>query len=185
MFSFTINRCFQFQLTPGLIRSDNLILSQRKQPILQLGYATETTDAEMGLLINLSPELQPRLEKSASGRGVSNDVFAIELLESELLRNNHYEELQTLLQSWIDEPVAVEAPSRVRMSQNIVLVLQLLQFTVTHRWQPGWPGCSVSDDISKQSMPDVTNVRFECHTRRQLACTFDRVFTGSRREDNK
>ena len=48
-------------------------------------------------------ELQQRLDEAAGERGVTNDAFAIELLETELLRGNRREKLQTLLQSWIDE----------------------------------------------------------------------------------
>ena len=66
----------------------------------------------MGLVLNLSLELQQRLDKAASARGVSNDVFAIELLESELLRNNNREELRSLLQSSIDESGTVEATEK-------------------------------------------------------------------------
>ena len=57
----------------------------------------------MELVLNLSLELQQRLDEAAGERGVTNDAFAIELLETELLRGNRRDKLQSLLQSWIDE----------------------------------------------------------------------------------
>ncbi len=99
-----------WQIDVSIRVGENLEQLQWQWVVPQPQQIAVTKETVMGLVLNLSPELQRRLDKAASERGLPNDAFAIELLETELLRNNRREELQTLLQSWIDESGTDDQP---------------------------------------------------------------------------
>jgi plasmid stability protein len=58
----------------------------------------------MTLNLNLPSDLAKRLRLAAERQGVSDDAYAVQLLERHLPSKQRQAELIALLQSWIDAP---------------------------------------------------------------------------------
>lgn len=62
----------------------------------------------MTLKIDLTPDLEQRLNREAERQGLPAERFTLELLEKHLPPKNEQTELAALLRSWIDEDDAGE-----------------------------------------------------------------------------
>jgi hypothetical protein len=62
----------------------------------------------MTLTLTLPPELEQRLTQEAHQRGVTIDVYALEVLANNIPTEGRRSELVTLLQDWIDQGSAEE-----------------------------------------------------------------------------
>ena len=83
----------------------------------------------MTLTLELSPELEARLEKEAGRKGLPADELTLSLLEEYLPPSSRSGELVHLLQSWIDE----EDPAEGQQEQGNDLLLALDQHRPSHR----------------------------------------------------
>ena len=57
----------------------------------------------MTLSLELTPELEERLQREASRHGLSVDQYTLQILETHLLPANTRQQVVDLLQSWIDQ----------------------------------------------------------------------------------
>ena len=57
----------------------------------------------MTLSLELTPELEERLQREASRHGLSVDQYTLQILETHLLPANTRQQAVDLLQSWIDQ----------------------------------------------------------------------------------
>ena len=57
----------------------------------------------MTLSLELTPELEERLQQEASRHGLSVDQYTLQILETHLLPANTRQQVVDLLQSWIDQ----------------------------------------------------------------------------------
>jgi predicted transcriptional regulator len=62
----------------------------------------------MTLTLNLPPEIERRLKEVADQRGVSPDMYALQLLEEGLLAETDHAKVISLVQSWLEEDDAGE-----------------------------------------------------------------------------
>lgn len=57
----------------------------------------------MDVTLNLTPELEHRLQRAAKRHGVSASAYTVQLLDRHVPNDGQTTTLATLLQSWIDE----------------------------------------------------------------------------------
>ena len=57
----------------------------------------------MTLTLHLPPELEQRLTQEAKRQGLTLDAYTLQLLDKFLPPKDRHTELETLLQSWMDE----------------------------------------------------------------------------------
>jgi hypothetical protein len=62
----------------------------------------------MTLTLHLPPELEQRLTQEAQRQGLALDAYTLQLLDKFLPPRDRHTELETLLQSWMDEGDAEE-----------------------------------------------------------------------------